>query len=515
MVERSMGEQICVGIEAIDARRMTGWLTAGLFEDAPGEIEFFCDGQALGGTVPEAAGSGTLSFEFLLPRFLFDGAVHEFGARIGGRPVELANASHRLGDALAPPSEITPIGWVEEVSEDGWVRGWACYPDLPDCPVELEFLVDGEPAGSAIAGLHRPDVREAGIGGGYCGFAWPLPFSKLSLARDVTVSVREQRSGTAIPNPMVFRKPAVADAFSKIAELESDVRLLNETIAALARRGAADERATTELFRTVGQFFSDLAAASAAGTPLAQLRGPVAVDATAGLEPFALPACAAPEVTVFLEAGATVAATYEVLRAVRDGMGETPAEIFLIDDGACEDMPLLLGVVRHLRYARLPGRAPVARRNDAMRLAVAPVAVCLAAGVRLAPNWPDALAAFGRRPDLAVLAARVTLPDASLLSAGVTLQKSRPVRRGRWNELRAGVDAAAPECFAARRAAWAELAGLDEGYADMPAALVAFCLRARDAGHVVAYEPGFAAVLLEGTTPQTADFNGAYQEAAE
>jgi hypothetical protein len=327
----------------------------------------------------------------------------------------------------------------------------------------------------------------------------------------------------------VFRKPAVTDAFSKIAELEADVRLLNETIAALERRGAQDERATTELFRTVGQFFSDLAAASASGAPLTPLRGiTVAADATAGLQPFALPAGAAPAVTVFLEASSSLAATYEILRALRDGMGETLAEVFLVDDGACEDMPLLTMVVKNLRYARLPGRAVVARCNDAMRLATAPVVVCLAACVQLGPHWPDALAAFSRRPDLAVLAARVTLPDATLLSAGVALQKSRPVQRGRWTELRSGVDAAAPECFAARRAVWAELAGLDEEYAAMPAALVAFCLRAREAGHAVAYEPGFAAVLMAGSTLQTALLDGddadaqrlrerigLYQEAAE
>jgi hypothetical protein len=543
MVEH-MYETFRGGVDTVSDRLLTGWLATRPFEDAPAELEFLIDGKLIGTRVAEQDGFGRLSFEFILPRSLFDGAAHEIGLRVKGKKVVLSNAVQVLAPlagaapqpAAAPPAMPLPLplrakGWVENVSEDGWVTGWACYPEAPEIQVELEFLVDGYPAGSTVAALLRPDVKEAGISGGYCGFSWPLPFSALSLARDVTVSVRDKRNGEPIPKPSVFRKKAVADAFSKIAELESDVRLLNETITALERRGAQDERATTELFRTVGNFFSELAAASASGAPLSQWRLPAPGAAPAGvaaLEPFAFPQLAAPEVTVFLESGASLEASHAVLRALRDGMGETPAEIFLIDDGACEDMPLLPMLVGNLRYARLPGRLQVARRNAAMRLAAAPIVVCLAAGVALGQGWPDALAAFARRPDLAVLAARVTGPDAALLSAGVALQKARPVQRGRWTELRGGVDAAAPECFAVRREAWQALAGLDENFAGMAAALVELCLRAREAGHAVAYEPSFAAVLGQGVAALAADpqgddedasrlreIIGTYQEAAE
>jgi hypothetical protein len=503
-------EQVEGGIEAITGRLLSGWCRvadAGAFAEPPAgmSLSLHADGAELGATLAEYdAARDKMIFEFMLPRAIFDGQAHVFAAQVAGSVVALENATQLLG---AP--DAAPIGFLEQISEDGWVIGWAWYPEQPELRVEVELLVDGHVAGTAHAGLFRADVAEAGKGDGCYGFSWPLPFSVLAMARDVTISARDKRTGAELPDPLVFRQKTVTDAFSKIAELEHDVRLLNETIKTLEFRKSADEREAGELFRTVGEFFMELAAASAAGTPLAALR-PVkslAEEVTAGLEGFAFAPCEAPEVSIFVAAGPQVAGTYAALRAVQAGLGEVKAEVFLLDDGACAQTPLLAMVAQNMRYARLPGGLAAARCNDAMRLAGGDLAVFLASGVQVSGAWAEALAVFAARPILAGLAARVADADGVLVSAGVELNGGDVAARGRWAEVRAAVDAVAPEMFAVRRAAWEQLGGLDEGYYGLGAALVEFCLRARMGGGAIGYEPGFGGVL-SGAVVNEVDVEG-------
>jgi len=526
-------------IEAISGRLMSGSLRAAAplasnvvlaFPDrlpAAINIEFFDLDRALGATVAELLpGESRLAFEFMLPRAMFDGQVHEITARIAGAPAVLDNNRHLLGAASG--AGHAPQGFLEQITEDGWVVGWAWYPEHPEARVEVELLVDGHAAGTAHAGLFRADVAEAGNGDGCYGFSWPLPFSVLAMARDVTISARDKLTGQALTDNLLFRQRSVADALSKIAELEHDVRLLNETIATLEARGAADERAAADLFRTVGAFFKDLSDTSAAGQPLAQLRSvkAAAADVTSGLAPLAFGAVAQPAFSVFVRAGADLKQSHATLSALRETLGEAPAEVFLLDDGACDETPLLAMVVQNMRYARLAGGA-VARCNDAMRLGAAEVAVFLEAGMRPGADWAEALGVFAARPNLGALAARVADEAGVLVSAGVSLQNGEPVARGRWAEVRAAVDAVAPEMFAVRRQVWQELQGLDEGYATLSAALVEFCARARMAGRAVGYEPGFGGVMVAVLSGEAdiaaraedsrrlAGVVGAFREAAE
>jgi hypothetical protein len=524
-------------IEEISGRVMRGWVRAGRESVS---IEFLENGRVLGSTIAEEPGdAGRLSFEFLLPRVLFDGQMHTLNARTGGNEIVLHNNAHRLGNpGIANPPGAPPTGFLEAVSEDGRVVGWAWYPDRPDERVELEFLVDDNIAGTMVAGLYRADVANAGIGEGCYGFSWPLPYSVLALSRDVTISVRDKATGHMLPQPRLFRKRAVADALSRINELENDVRLLRGTIAALERRGGQDDRGAAELFKTVGDFFTELAAASAAGTQPRQLRTlkSAVTDVTTGLAPFAFPICAKPDITIFVEAAGPAAAIHNSLRAVHETIGAAQAEVFLLDEGLSEDAPLLPLVVQNMRYARLTGTSAVARRNDAMRLASGKIVMFLTSGIKPISPFAPVLTAFESKPGLAAFAARVIGPDGSLISAGIELQNSAAMPRGLGRQAQAPafvqagpVDAVAPEICAMRRAVWEQLNGLDEGFSSIGPALVEFCLRAKAVGKMVAYDPGFSAAF-SGTADGTAggDFKsqsddaarlremvGSYKEAAE
>lgn len=405
------------------------------------------------------------------------------------------------GSTEPTPSQAV-AGFLETVSEEGWVLGWAWYPDLPEARVEIEILIDGTLTGTTLAATFRQDVATAGYGNGHYGFSWPLPYAVLAQPRDVTITARDKRSGMVLPKPWVFRQKRVADAVQKITELENDVRLLNGTIAELSRRNAQDDRGTAELFKTVGDFFAELAALNAAGAPPRQLRSlkTAVSDVTANFVPFAFRPCAAPDITIVCEAAGPAATVYASLRALSETIGEAPAEVFLLDEGACDEAPLLPLVVQNIRYARMMGETAVARRNDAMRLANGKFVVFLAAGVEPATFWIDALAAFELQAGLAALAARVTGPDGRLANAGINVRDGEIWLRGQGEDPRdddfmrsAAVDAVGAEFFALRRVAWARLSGFDEGFSNLAPALVEFCLRAKAAGETVGYAPGFHA----------------------
>ena len=470
------------GIAHIAGRLMTGWVQPGTAAARLG-LEFVADGQPLGGTIaelPPESTDGRLVFEFMLPRRLLDGQTHELAARSPEGEVVLENNIHILGAQTAP--EVT--GWLEKISDDGRVLGWAWYPQQPQARVEVELLVDGFVAGSAMAGLFRADVADAGAGDGCYGFSWPLPFSVLQMARDVTISARDKISGKELPKPLIFRQQAVVDAYARMNELENDIRLLQGTIAALNARNKHEAQASTELFKIVGDFFIDLAAASGTGAPLAGLRSAqsAVVDLTSSLETFVFTPCAAPEFSVFVEAGVDVATTYASLRALHETLGEAPAEVFLIDDGHCQDAALLALVAQNLRYARLPGGA-AARRNHALRLAKGAVAVFIAAGVLPVAGWASALAGFKAQAGLVALVAPLRDEHGALLRAGGAPKTAEEV------------DMVASAMFALSRNAWELQGGFDETYEGSAGALAAFFLRAWAGGGAVADAPEFAGIV--------------------
>jgi hypothetical protein len=314
------------------------------------------------------------------------------------------------------------------------------------------------------------------------------------------VAARDIQTGTMLPQPRIFKQKVVGDALQKIEELENDLRLLRGTIEGMTSRSSEDGRDSAALFRIVADFFTELAASADGLKPPPRLLKTAVADVSA-LAPLNFTVCAAPEITIFVEARGSVAAVHATLEALARTLGTAAAEVLLVDGGGCDDAALLPLVVRNLRYARFPGRAAVALPNAAMRLAAGDIAVFVGAGVLPAVSWREGLAAFSAQAGMAALAAQLCGPNGDVLSSGVTLRGGEVLPRRQTSTADAAfsapmetVDAAAPAFFALRRESWMRLGGFDEGFTALGPALVEFCLRARAAGEVVGYDPVFAAV---------------------
>jgi hypothetical protein len=509
-------------IETVTGRIAGGWV---LPTDGARSVvlDIYLDGQPLGTTVAfPAMGAigGRLIFEVPLPAGAFDGNTHLIACAAGAQRVVLANEQQRLDPPQAVPGAGAPApaatpdaeplsieGRLDSVSENGWCFGWARYPAAPARRAEVEFLVDDEVVGVALASNPRADVTAAGHGDGLCGFAFPLPFAVMTRPRDGVVVARDRASGLVLPGAATFRTRRVADAVQQIAELEQDLAAVAAALENPAARGA-DARAAA-LFRTVGAFFTALAATAEAGRDPAALRlldGAV-TQAVEDFPAFALAQHERPVCTLGLHADSDLAGLYRGLGQIEAAL-QAPAEIFLLDDGAGGDAPLAPLVVQNLRYLRRPGSV-VARVNLLARLAQAPVVVLLPASATLRAGAAGAFAAFAEDTGLALLAARIAGPDGALLSCGMALTDHGPTPRGRgasFAEMAQAcpVDTAAADAFALRREDWSRLGGLDESYSTLGPALADFALRAAASGRLCLYDPGFAITLSAGRAAVTA-----------
>ncbi len=181
-------------------------------------VEILADGRLVGSTLalpsPGAAPPCHL-FEFILPRFLQDGDEHLLGLRVGGVRIRLENATHNLG---APPPKL-PAAFLDTVSADAGVCGWAWYPLAPERRVELEILADNVVIGAVRAELFRPDLLAAGIGDGHYGYAWPLPPALSEHPGTLMITIRDKDSGTPLANPMTFTITQAAFLFQRAQAL--------------------------------------------------------------------------------------------------------------------------------------------------------------------------------------------------------------------------------------------------------------------------------------------------------
>ena len=121
------------------------------------------------------------------------------------------------------------------------IGGWARDPASPGAPVPLEILIDGAPAGTIVAGDHRPDLAAAGIGTGHHAFtlhmAEPLP-----PARFHRVHIRHATDHRDLPGSPLTLAPELA-ALPDPAALQSAVR----------RAAAANPADTAALVATLAE----------------------------------------------------------------------------------------------------------------------------------------------------------------------------------------------------------------------------------------------------------------------
>jgi hypothetical protein len=115
-----------------------------------------------------------------------------------GDPLDLALRPivARTAAALTPG----PLrGFIDHIETPRLIEGWAQDTDHPELPVLLEAVLDDRAIGTVLACHHRPDLAQAGIGQGRCGF-------RLTTTEDLRVAsldrLRIRRVANQVELPM-------------------------------------------------------------------------------------------------------------------------------------------------------------------------------------------------------------------------------------------------------------------------------------------------------------------------
>lgn len=158
--------------------------------------------------VDAGIGDGRHGFRIRLPARVARSGDHRLRIEAGG--VRLA-PGESFAAAAAEPSSSSPgarfsledpvVGRVERVC-DGVLSGWACRPDEPGRRATLRVIVDDAAVAEGRADLDRPELAEAGLADGRCGFRVALP---VELAGDPCHNLRvEANGGVPIPASASF-----------------------------------------------------------------------------------------------------------------------------------------------------------------------------------------------------------------------------------------------------------------------------------------------------------------------
>lgn len=130
------------------------------------------------------------------------------------------------GASPPPPVNNFPFGWLDGITQDGIISGWALDKDRPSESIDVQIYFDG-PAGSGTfiasvnANLYRPDVNQAeGVTGNH-GYNFPVP-DRYKDGQTHTVWVygidRDDPSGNSnrqlfgVPKSFRFDKPITNEA---------------------------------------------------------------------------------------------------------------------------------------------------------------------------------------------------------------------------------------------------------------------------------------------------------------
>jgi glycosyltransferase involved in cell wall biosynthesis/GT2 family glycosyltransferase len=461
----------------------------------------------------------------------FEGAL-----ALGDSPVErserlLVRATADSGEfaEIEVPIRIVPPGrpWVE-LERARWrgerieIEGWLLWPgSAPRRTVALE--AGGERLGESAANRSRPDVarRFPGTPPGACrGFRLvaPVPAPHLSEGASATLHLvaTDGRGERMERSALVRREPAPAAVAleTERAVLEAvalatgrlgrDAVVLDWTglvepgslpaSVALLRPPVPGEQRLAYLDRTIDLVVTD--SSTPERTP--EARRVAALGTVEGgavrLRPDLAPAPAPLEVSIVV-AGQGASGDLEGVRA-----------------RLAESLPA--GFRGEIVAAGEPGtggaageRARSLRR--AVELARGEIVVLLDAGVEPLPGWlPPLVRSFADDPKLGAACGKLLATDGTLLEAGrVVFADGTDLAFGRGDarpdrplyRFVRDVDCASGALFAVRRASFLELGGFDPDLGAPLDATAEFCLRLRERGWRVRYQPASAAVVADAS----------------
>ena len=465
--------------------------------------------------IPLGVGDGAHAFSWQPPRAVLPAGagVVEIGMidEATGRAVGKAVAYRHEAEA-APALRFV----LERAQEDGLLSGWCWSPEEPERRVALNVLVDGAVVGMTVADVFRADLLAGGVGDGAHGFSFLLPWEVVSAHSAAQIGLADASTGRVLPVSTVFRRLALLPVEERMRDVERQVRLLSSRLQGAEREAREQARLLRGVLGTIGAFFTRLAELPPEDAGAALVPGLAALVAQdAGERPvLRLAVCAAPVLTVCVEAGATLGETLDCLRALHEAGVDERAELVLIDAGRSDVTALVGACVQNLRVWRVqPGQSVPEARNSAVLPAGRAFAGFVASRTRVGAGWLDAaLAVFERHPRCAMVGAKLVHADGTVAASGLL-----PGRDGGLEDFAAGEHAHKPEvdrlravaavgdgAVVVRGAAFARAGGFEMAIADGGMAAVALSLRFWEGGEQVFYQPA-GAVRWEGGAPRGAD----------
>ena len=471
-----------------------------------------------GGTIPTGdAPTGDPTGEFpvaVLAAFLVAGEVAQDGRK--------ANADDGAEESRAPGvHKAGPIGNLDRVGYDE-ISGWVWDDAHPEQPVDIEILDGDVVVLKVTADQFRPDLADAGMGGGHHGFTIQNLGGVLPLSRHL-VRVRRASDGRDLPrSPAWISRPGLEprtmnfineavfsaiEAASKQDDLSQPLgyllTLLNDLINAHERlgrmRGAPPRVAPTEAAEMV---------------QLTDRTRDLVDQLRYAFQPLYIESSDAPEVSVIIPVHNKFSTTYDCLDSIVKAPPDRPFEIIIADD--CSDDETLLaalvfaGAVRMVRNATNLGF--VRTCNAGAALAKGRYLFFLNNDTLVKPGWLDELVeTFEQVPNIGVAGSKLLFPDGKLQEAGGIVWR---LGDG-WNWGR-GRDPNEPAFSFLRDADWVsgaalmiertlfdELGGFDEYYAPAYYEDTDLAFRVRARGKRVVVQPASEIVHLEGVSAGT------------
>ncbi|MBQ0959968.1 glycosyltransferase [Ideonella sp. 4Y11] len=409
------------------------------------------------------------------------------------------------------------------------ISGWAWDPEASDGPVMVEILDGGERLATIEANLFRPDVRDAGLGDGYCGFILSFSASLLPKSRHL-ISVRRLRDGaelTGSPIELVREDGGLDDA------AQQHVATLCRNEVDSARRPADLDRALSFVVAQLGTLLQrraelgtepaapDLGPLSElidAATPAQWVQG-ASIALSTRYRPLRLPLSGAPLVSVIIPVHGKFQLTYDCIDAIAKALPDAPIEVIMVDDCSADETllaPLVFGgsvqVVRNdtnLGFVKSCNRGASLARGEFLFF--------LNNDTLVRPGWLDALVkTFEQVPRVGVVGSKLLFGDGSLQEFGGIVWRMGDA----WNWGRHRDPAEPRFCFLRdadyvsgaalmiRKGLFDELGGFDTHFAPAYYEDTDLCFRVRQAGWRVVVQPQSVVVHLEGLTSGTSVTGG-------
>ncbi|WP_234732278.1 glycosyltransferase family 2 protein [Acidocella facilis] len=389
-------------------------------------------------------------------------------------------------------------GRIDLISDEGYVVGWAWYPEEPERRVELELLINGEAVGACIANLYREDVAGSGIGDGKYGFSIAIPYHALASGTPQSVTIRDFSNGLVLCQPVVFEQPGIKNVGHQLDALGRDVKLLQSALSGLKAQERLDSRSYAALFQTVSAFFAQLADVTLAGESPRDLRTlkEAVSEATNKYQQLDFSGSTDPAISICVIAEFEIDAVYQTLLSLKAFFDQSNMELLVLDIGSSLDAPLLPLIAGNARYMRRTGLKASEQFDHLARAARGEVLLFITEPVVFQSGWVEDLPRAFAQTGIGVGALKIVGGNGVVESAGAMLKGTQcEVRCERSNvdtTLAADVDAALPRAFLVLKKCFDDLGGFKAEFELPKAALAEFCLRAAGGGWRVSYFPEFA-----------------------